>query len=242
MPLATRNKTEGTLSKSAARPESTSQLDRRAKLFVAGGAIGAIFFAFGVTLLMWALEGPNRPPVDPDAQTPVILPDHPRQLADFSLTDQQGRTVTAHDLQGKIVLVDFIFTSCSVTCPYVNAQMEKIEQATAGNANVRLVSLTLDPDDDTVGVLAKYAVGFGADPNRWSFLTGDTAAIRELVGTSFLAQDTTGAFSYMPGNFANTQRIVLVDQTGRVVCYFDGLNQNAGDEAVARIKKLEAGD
>jgi cytochrome oxidase Cu insertion factor (SCO1/SenC/PrrC family) len=242
MPSATRTKTGSARGSGAARPESGGQLDRRAKLFVAGGAIGAIFFALGLTLLMWALDGPSRPPLDPDAQTPVILPDHPRHLADFSLTDQQGRTVTAHDLQGKIVLVDFIFTSCSVTCPYVNAQMEKIQQATTGNSNVRLLSLTLDPDDDTVDVLAKYAVGFGADPHRWSFLTGDTAAIHELVGTSFLAQDTTGEFSYMPGNFANTQRIVLLDPTGRVVCYFDGLNQTAGDEAIARIKKLGAGD
>jgi cytochrome oxidase Cu insertion factor (SCO1/SenC/PrrC family) len=239
---ATQTQADGARKKGETRPGSTGGLDRRAKLFVAGGAIGALFFALGLTLLMWALEGPDRPPPDPDAQTPVILPDHPRQLGDFSLTDQQGRTITAHDLQGKIVLVDFIFTSCSVTCPYVNAQMEKIQQATAGNANVRLLSLTLDPDDDTVDVLAKYAVDFSADPRRWSFLTGDTAAIRELVGTSFLAQDTTGEFSYMPGNFANTQRIVLVDQTGRVVCYFDGLNQNAGDEAIARIKKLEAHD
>ena len=242
MASATRTKAEGARKPGETRGGEAGGLDRRAKLFVAGGAIGAIFFALGLTLLMWALEGPSGPPIDPDAQTPVILPDHPRQLADFSLTDQQGRTVTAQDLHGKIVLVDFVFTSCSVTCPYVNAQMEKIQQATAANPNVRLVSLTLDPDDDTVDVLAKYAVGFGADPHRWSFLTGDTAAIRELVGTSFLGQDTTGEFSYMPGNFANTQRIVLVNQAGQVVCYFDGLNQNAGDEAVARIKKLKAGD
>ena len=95
------------------------------------------------------------------------------------------------------------------TMPYANKSLYKASV-------LRLLSLTLDPDDDTVDVLAKYAVGFGADPNRWSFLTGDTAAIRELVGTSFLAQDTTGEFSFMPGNFANTQRIVLVNQAGRI--------------------------
>jgi cytochrome oxidase Cu insertion factor (SCO1/SenC/PrrC family) len=242
MPSVTRTKPGPARNQNEARGESAGRLDRRAKLFIAGGVIGAIFFAIGATLLMWGLESSSQSELDPDAGTPVILPDHPRHLADFSLRDQLGRTVTAHDLQGKIVLVNFVLTSCSVTCPYVNAQMEKIQQATAGNSNVRLLSLTLIPDDDTVDVLARYATSFGADPGRWSFLTGDTAAIRQLVGTSFLAKDTTGAFSYMPGNFANTQRIVLVDQAGRIVCYFDGLNQNAGDQALARIKQLEAGD
>jgi len=217
-------------------------LDERDKRIMAWALGGTLLFALALGAMMIGLQHADLPVADPDANTPVIAPDYPRQLTDFALTDQAGHPVTRADLAGKIVVVDFIFTSCSVTCPYVNAQMEKIQQATTGNPNVRLLSLTLDPDDDTVDVLAKYAVGFGADPHRWSFLTGDTAALRELVGTSFLAQDTTGEFSYMPGNFANTQRIVLVNQTGQVVCYFDGLNQNAGDEAIARIKKLEAGD
>jgi cytochrome oxidase Cu insertion factor (SCO1/SenC/PrrC family) len=181
----------------------------------------------------------STPGPDPDAQTPVILPDHPRGLIDFALTDQLNRTITRADLRHKIVLVDFLFTSCSITCPYVNAQMEKIEQTTKGRP-VRLISLTLDPVDDTVAVLSGYAPSYGADPARWSFLTGDESVIHRLVATSFLPPDTTGAFSYMPGNFAHVQRIVLIDKSGKIVSYFDGLNPKAADTILPQIQKLES--
>jgi len=210
------------------------------KRLVAWGLGGTLLFAVALGALMIALQRYDVPFTDPDAKTPVIAPDYPRQLTGFSLTDQAGRPVTQQDLAGKIVVVDFIFTTCSSTCPYVNAQMEKIQQATPGQP-VRLVSITLDPTDDNVPTLARYAPEFRADPARWSFLTGDKDVIHNLVGTSFLPPDTTGEFSYMPGNFAHVQRIVLVDQNGRIVSYFDGLNPNAANEVLAQIKKLETG-
>jgi protein SCO1/2 len=198
-----------------------------------------VLFAVGICVMMVALQRADTPTADPDVNTPVISPDYPRHLVDFSLTDQAGHAVTRGDLAGKIVVVDFIFTSCSVTCPYVNAQMQKIAQATKGQP-VRLLSITLDPADDTVPVLARYAPGFSTDPTRWSFLTGDESVIHNLVGTSFLPPDSTGQFSYMPGNFAHVQRIVLVSEDGKVVSYYDGLNQNAADAVLADIRKLEA--
>ena len=113
-----------------------------------------VIFTLGFGLLMFALEHSSRPP-DPDAQTPVIKPDYPRHLIDFSLIDQSGHAFTRKDLDGKIVVVNFIFTSCAAVCPYVNAQMERIQQLTAGQPDVKLVSLTMDPVDDTAPVLAR---------------------------------------------------------------------------------------
>ncbi len=78
------------------------------------------------------------------------------------------------------------------------------------------------PADDNATVLARYAPQYSADPARWSFLTGDKGVIHNLVGVSFLPPDTTGEFSYMPGNFAHVQRIVLVDQSGKIVSYSTG--------------------
>ena len=216
-----------------------SWLEARDKKLIAWGLGGTLLFALAVGAIMVALQRADVPYTDPDAKTPVIAPDYPRELTAFSLTDQSGHAVTQQDLAGKIVVVDFIFTTCSSTCPYVNAQMEKIQQATPGQP-VRLVSITLDPADDNAGVLARYAPQFRADPARWSFLTGDKDTIHNLVGTSFLPPDTTGEFSYMPGNFAHVQRIVLVDQRGNIVSYFDGLNSNAAEAVLAQIKKLEA--
>jgi protein SCO1/2 len=196
-----------------------------------------VLFALCFGAIKFAFNQPGSV-LDPDAEALIIKPTYPRQLVDFSLTDQAGHQVTRGDLNGRFVVVSFVFTSCSVVCPYVNAQMSKIQQLTSGQRDVKLVSLTLDPVDDTVPVLAKYGHDFGQDAQRWSFLTGDESAMRSLIGTSFLSLDTSTQFASMPGNFANSQRIVLVDPQGSIVEYFDGLNQGAADTVVREIKKL----
>jgi protein SCO1/2 len=216
-------------------------LQPRDRQLVLLGVAAAIVLAAGLAFLIVGLGDSGSPPAVPGAIARAIPPDYPRRLVDFSFTDQQGHPVTRRDLDGKIVVVNFLFTSCSIVCPYVDAQMEKIQAATAGSRDVRLVTLSLDAVDDAVKVLGSYAPRYHADPARWSFLTGDQAAMHNLIATSFLPPDTTGEFSFMPGNFAHTERIVLVDKTGRIVSYFDGLNPNAAEGVVERAKGLEDG-
>ncbi len=201
-------------------------------------AIGAVF-----CVLLFALNNHENNPATYTGYTEnqpsgIITPDHPRQLVDFTLTDRTGRTVSRPDLDGKFLVVDFLFTSCSITCPEVNNRMAQIQQLTTNQPDVKLVSLTVDPRDDTPAVLEKYGERFGADTNRWLFLTGDRAVLYTLIGTSFLASDTNNDYSYMPGNFAHTERIALVDSHGQVRGYFDGLNDNTADAVVAQIAKL----
>lgn len=202
----------------------------------------SIVFGIGFWFLMFAMNDHQNPPEAPldDTQPLVIPPDHPRQLVNFSLTDQTGRTVTRAELNGKFLVVSFLFTSCSLTCPIVSGQMADIQQLTANQPDVRLISLTVDPDDDTVPVLAKYGARFGADTNRWFFLTGDGPRIHDLIGISFLSPDTNDAFAYMPGNFANIERIALVDPQGRVRDYFDGLGNGAPEAVVKEILQLKS--
>jgi protein SCO1/2 len=220
-----------------AKEQKKERLPDNERIVLTIGLSLTVVFALGFGLMMFAFSHSGGTS-DPDAQSLIIKPTYPRRLVDFALTDQSGHQVSRADLKGKIVVVSFVFTSCSVVCPYVNAQMAKIQQLTSSQSDVRLVSLTLDPGDDTVPVLAKYGRDFGQDARRWSFLTGDESAMRNLIGTSFLSSDTSGQFASMPGNFANSQRIVLVDTQGRIVEYFDGLNQGAADAVVSEIRKL----
>jgi len=169
-----------------------------------------------------------------------IQPDRPRALVNFALTDTAGREVTRADLDGKILAVSFLFTSCSLTCPEVSRRMAEIQQLTATNDDVRLLSLTVDPRSDTPLVLAKWAARFGADTNRWRLLTGAKPALYELIGTSFLAVETNNPFNSMPGNFAGTERIAVVDRHGQTRAYFDGLRPETPAAVVAEIKKLRA--
>ena len=174
----------------------------------------------------------------PDAAPALIQPDHPRQLVDFSLTNSAGGVITRQDVSGKILVVDFLFTSCSLTCPAVNTQMAQIQRLTTNDPDIKLVSLTVDPRDDTPSVLQKYSAGFGADTNRWFFLTGNKSVLYNLIGNSFLAQDADDPFGYMPGNFAHTERIAIVDSQGKLRGFFDGLNQETAGAVVAEINKI----
>lgn len=212
--------------------------DERLFFWFATGASLVFGIAFWFLLFAVSHHGNTPEVLLDDSQPLVIPPDHPRQLVGFSLTDRTGRAVTRADLDGKFLVVSFLFTSCSLTCPVVSRQMAEIQQLTTNQPDVRLVSLTVDPDDDTVPVLAKYGERFSADTNRWLFLTGDDDVIHNLIGTSFLARDTNDAFSYMPGNFSHIERIALVDPQGRVRDYFDGLGNGTPAAVVNEIIQL----
>jgi len=200
----------------------------------------ALIFAAGFIFLTMALNHREKAPGVPGPSDDAVplAPDHARQLVDFSLTDRTGRTVTRSDLAGKFLVVDFLFTSCSLTCPIVNRHMAEIQQLTTNQPDVKLLSLTVDPRDDTTAVLRQYGLKFGADTKRWWLLTGDKSVLYHVIGTSFLNADLDDPFAYMPGNFSHTERIALVDGQGKVRAYFDGLSENVAAAVVAEIGRL----
>ena len=200
------------------------------RLFLWIALVVAIMFGAGVIFLIFALN--HREKVS------GIRPDHPRSLVEFSLTDRTGRTVTRAELDGKILIVDFLLTSCSLTCPEVNRRMAEIQQRTTGQPDVRFVSLTVDPRTDTPAALMKFGERFGADTNRWLMLTGEKTVLHGLIATSFLAQDLDDPFTYMPGNFSHTERIAVVDARGNVQSYFDGMRPETTAAVIAEIARL----
>jgi len=163
--------------------------------------------------------------------------DRPRRLVDFTLTDRTGRTVTQADLAGKILVVNFVFTSCSLSCRAVNDRMAEIQGLLGDADDVQLVSLTVDPRTDTPSVLSKFADGFHADTNRWLFLTGNKTQLYGLIETSFIAKSPE-LEPFIPGGFASTDRIMLVERNGVVRGSFDGLKRGVTDAVVSEIKKL----
>ena len=210
------------------------------RLFFYVAIVMSFLFGTGFCILIFTLKSREKAAEVSTHLSPprLIAPDHPRQLADFALTDRTGRNVTRAELDGKIVVVDFLLTSCSLTCPVVNRCMAQIQQLTTNQPDVKLLSLTVDPRDDTVEALAKYGERFGADPNRWLMLTGDKTALYDLLAISFLAQDLNDPLTYMPGNFSHTDRIALVDAHGKLVGFFDGLNGNTAAAVVEQIDQL----
>ena len=163
----------------------------------------------------------------------------------FALTERNGKTITNHDLAGKIWVADFIYTTCPGPCPAITASMAKLQDAVAQDPQVQLVTFTVDPETDTPAVLAKYADKFGADPNRWWFLTGPEKPLYDLIRNGFLQviQDNSGQ-PPQDGQYKVTHStyMALVDADGNVRGFYSGIS--ADDQADLRrdIKRLEKED
>jgi len=102
------------------------------------------------------------------------------RVPDFALVERSDRTVTLADLRGAVWLANFIYTQCTETCPLQSAEVARLQREFAGARDLRLVSITVDPGHDTAAALAAYAARYGADHDRWAFLTGSKAAIYTL--------------------------------------------------------------
>jgi protein SCO1/2 len=156
-------------------PQGHRFADRMQRLGWAGAFLAFVLAAV-MGYSMW--RGSERRAVD---QLPVI-----RAVPDFTLTDQDGQAVTKEDLRGKIWIADFIFTRCKGPCPLMTARMLEMQRALVKTPDVKLVSITVDPEHDTPAVLKAYAAANFAEPGRWKFLTGDKEVIRKVVTEGFM--------------------------------------------------------
>ena len=156
-------------------------------------------------------------------------------LPSFSLTDQHGQTVTLADLRGKVWAADFIYTTCPGPCPMLSARMQSIQKKLGDVPDVRLISISTDPEKDTPEVLAAYAKRFNAGPN-WSFLTGDKQQITDLSNKGFKLSLVENPNA--PDPITHGTKISVVDRNGFVRAYFDGTDSSKLDSIVKTIKRL----
>lgn len=153
-----------------------------------------------------------RPDPKPGSGSPLI--------ADFQLTERSGRIIRRDDLKGQPWVACFIFTHCAGPCSDVSAQMSFLQEwLQKTDTKVRLVTFTVDPQRDTPEVLRRYADNFGADKDRWLFLTGDKQRIYRLIRESFrqTVYELTGKDRKPGWEVAHSTSLVLVDEHCRVV-------------------------
>jgi protein SCO1/2 len=155
-------------------------------------------------------------------------------LPDFALYNQEGKVVDAGRWRGKQILLNFIFTRCPVAtmCPAATSRMMETQAKAkaAGVANLELVSITLDPEYDTPGVLRDYAAARGIDTSNFSFLTGPESAIKDLFKQFGILTEMKG------GVLTHTLATLLINEQGRIVWRADGSGWLA-DEFVDRMKR-----
>lgn len=163
---------------------------------------------------------------------PADSPESFGSVLPFSFTDQEGRTVTLESLRGHAWAACFVFTRCSGPCPRVSATMKAL-QSELHDPQVRLVSVSVDPLWDSSAVLASYAKALGAQPERWSFLTGDEATIDAWITQSFLSAVARDPAAPVGERVTHRTSISAVDKQGRVRGFYEG-------ESTVELEKLRA--
>jgi cytochrome oxidase Cu insertion factor (SCO1/SenC/PrrC family) len=160
----------------------------------------------------------------------------------FSLTERSGKTITNHDLAGKIWVADFIFTTCPGPCPIISAHMAELQSKLTGDNRVQLVSFTVDPQDDTPAVLSAYADRLGADREHWWFLTGPEKPLYALIENGFYqaVQDNHGK-NLDPGQYvvSHSTYMALVDPRGVIRGFYQGLDLDEQSRLLHAIHQLE---
>ena len=144
-------------------------------------------------------------------------------IADFSFTNQNGKTITQKDYEGKIYVADFFFTTCGSICPKMTTNLSDIQKAFANNPKVKLLSFTVFPETDSVSVLKAYAKKNQVNDAKWNLVTGDKKEIYTLARKSYLAVKL-GKPSELY-DMVHTENFILVDTKKRVRGFYDGTNK-----------------
>ena len=155
-------------------------------------------------------------------------------IEDFSFSDTTGQTLTKKDLLGKPFIISFVFTLCRGPCPNVTLQMRELQDRLQ-DYDFNLVTLTVDPERDSIETLKQYGTNQGANFDHWKFLTGNQADIYGLIQRSFKmpVQETTGDDRKPGFEIIHSTNIMLVNSEGRVVGKFNAMKP----EDMAKLRK-----
>lgn len=162
-----------------------------------------------------------------------------RALPDFSLTAVTVDGTSPLDLRalrGRVWIADFVYTRCAGPCPLLTANMAALQKKLP--KSIGLLSFTVDPDHDSPEVLTVYARKFGADAQRWFFVTGDKPALVKLFRDGFQIAVAESADAPEGQNVAHTTKFVLIDGAGRLRGYYDGDDPAALDRLAADASRL----
>jgi protein SCO1 len=153
----------------------------------------------------------------------------------FSGENFDGRRINNEDLQGSIYIAYFFFTSCAGPCPVMNSKANVLQAAYARQADFRIVGFTVDPENDTVQRLARYADRYSARSDRWFMLRTTEEEVLEISARGFRLGDTSDPEMH-------STRFALVDRSGVIRGYYDGMEDVKMAELRAAIDFLLGGD
>jgi cytochrome oxidase Cu insertion factor (SCO1/SenC/PrrC family) len=197
-------------------------------------AVGVL--AAGGVLVFDTLRNPQAAALAQDPGLEVLV------VPEFAMTTQSGEAFTRADLLGNITVMDFFFTNCPAICPALSRSMKMIQDA-VGDRGVRLISVSVDPTNDTEAALRTHAQELGADPAVWTFLRADDfEQVRVLSEDGLklgLSLDDSRQIKTRMGDdmpwIDHSGKLLLLDSEARVIGLYSGLDER---DVAALIKRL----
>ncbi|NDI98640.1 SCO family protein [Flavobacterium sp. LaA7.5] len=158
------------------------------------------------------------------------------KIADFAFTNQNGKTITQKDYEGKIYVADFFFTTCPTICPIMTDNMVWLQDRIKDNPKVLLLSHSVTPDIDSVPVLKAYAEKKGVMDSKWNLVTGNKKDIYYIARKSYLAVKTGTSDELY--DMVHTENFILVDSQGRIRGFYNGTNLDNEVEGEKNVRQL----
>lgn len=207
-----------------------------------------VFFIVGVSITYYMISGEeeklpviNPIDVEPDMVDPSLLRlGYGHRVGEFSFENQNGKRITQEEVKGKVHVVEYFFTHCQSICPKMNVQMQRVHKAYKSNDDVKILSFTVDPENDTIQRMKWYADKHGATGNNWHFLTGSKEELYHLARTSYFVLKPAEARNLgdAAGDFIHTNNFVLIDRFGRIRGYYNGTDPKEVDQMINDIGLL----
>jgi protein SCO1/2 len=157
-------------------------------------------------------------------------------ISDFSLTNQEGQTITQDTYDGKIYVTDFFFTTCQTICPVMTSNMLELQDKLQDNPKVLLLSHTVMPEIDSVSQLKKYATQKKVNPTKWNLVTGSKQEIYNLARKQYLVAKENPDD---PLGLVHTENFVLIDTQKRIRGFYDGTLAQEMDRVIHDISVLQ---
>ena len=178
----------------------------------------------------------NREPVEKTVDGKLVTDTLYQTIPSFRFLNQDSVVFTDKDLDGKIYVTDFFFTSCPSICPVMHRNMMKVFQEYKGNDQVRIISHTIDFKYDTPSKLKAYAKKLGAESDQWQFLWGNKDEVYNIAEKNYLV--AVNEDKHAPGGYIHQGWFILVDKEKRLRGAYDGTKADQVDQMIADMKTL----
>ncbi len=204
-----------------------------------------IFFSLiFIPIFIFLIKPKTKLPVyNPADVNPILVDDAVRhiskdhRIANFSLLDQNGDTITQENFKDKIYVADFFFTRCQTICPVMTVNMGDLQEYFKNDKDIKFISHSVTPIIDSVSVLRAYADKKGINDKKWHITTGDKMHIYELARKSYFAVLDEGDGGEQ--DFIHTEQFILVDKNRQIRGFYDGTDKEEMQRIIKDIEILK---